>query len=27
MGIDGLFSDHVDRMMEAIAVETMGLSQ
>lgn len=27
MGIDGVFSDHVDRMMEAIAVETMGLSQ
>jgi glycerophosphoryl diester phosphodiesterase len=27
MGVDGLFSDHVDRMMEAIAVETMGLSQ
>jgi glycerophosphoryl diester phosphodiesterase len=26
MGIDGVFSDHVDRMMEAIAVETMGLS-
>ena len=25
MGIDGVFSDHVDRMMEAIAVETMGL--
>jgi glycerophosphoryl diester phosphodiesterase len=25
MGIDGLFSDHTDRMMEAIAVETMGL--
>jgi glycerophosphoryl diester phosphodiesterase len=26
MGVDGVFSDHVDRMMEAIAVETMGLS-
>jgi len=25
MGVDGVFSDHVDRMMEAIAVETMGL--
>jgi len=27
LGIDGVFSDHVDRMMEAIAVETLGLSQ
>jgi glycerophosphoryl diester phosphodiesterase len=26
MGIDGVFSDHVDRMMEAIAVETSGRS-
>jgi glycerophosphoryl diester phosphodiesterase len=26
MGIDGVFSDHTARMMEAIAVETMGLS-
>jgi glycerophosphoryl diester phosphodiesterase len=24
MGIDGVFSDHIDRMMEAIAVETAG---